>query len=49
MQLEAAVRAARLLGVVEHHRRLVTARTEARGDEGEWWELQPSGFPLIFP
>jgi hypothetical protein len=30
VELEAAVRAARLLGMVEHHGGLVTARTQAR-------------------
>jgi hypothetical protein len=33
MELEAAVCAARLLGMVEHHGRLVTARTETRRDK----------------
>jgi hypothetical protein len=34
MELQAAVRAARLVGVVEHHGRLVAARAQARGDKG---------------
>jgi hypothetical protein len=34
MELEAAVCAARLLGMIEHHGRLVTARTETRRDKG---------------
>ena len=34
MKLQAAMCAARLVGVVEYHRRLVAARTEARGDKG---------------
>ena len=34
VELQAAVRAARLVCVVEHHGRLVAARTQARGDEG---------------
>jgi hypothetical protein len=33
VELEAAVGAARLLGVVHHHGRLVAARTQARGDK----------------
>src|SRR2546430_6193783 len=35
MNLQAAVGATRLLGVVEHHRRLVAPRTQARRDQGE--------------
>ena len=34
VELKAAVRAARFVGVVEQHGRLVAARTKARGDEG---------------
>jgi len=42
MQLQAAVGAARLLGVVQHHGRLVAARAQAWRDEGQWWELHSS-------
>jgi hypothetical protein len=34
VELEAAVRAARLIGMVDDHGRLVAARTQAGGDEG---------------
>jgi hypothetical protein len=34
VKLQATVRAARLLGVVEHHGRLVATRTQAGGDKG---------------
>jgi hypothetical protein len=33
VELQTAVRAARLLGVVEHHGRLITARTKTRRDK----------------
>ena len=39
VELEAAVCTARLLGVVEHHGRLVAARTQARRDKRQRWEL----------
>jgi hypothetical protein len=34
VELKAAMRATRLVCVVEHHGRLIAARTQARGDEG---------------
>lgn len=34
VQLEPAVTAARLFGMVEHHRRLIAAGTQAGGDQG---------------
>jgi hypothetical protein len=42
MQLQSAVAASRLFGVIEHHCRLVAPRTEAGCDEREWWEFHIS-------
>ena len=42
VKLQAAVRAARLLGMVEHHGRLITARTETGSDKCQGWELHIS-------
>jgi len=39
VQLETAVRAARFFGVIEHHRGLVTTRTQAWRDERERRQL----------
>jgi hypothetical protein len=39
MQLQPAVRAARFLRVIEHHRGLITSWTQAGRDEGQRWQL----------